>query len=226
MVLQRRIRSYVRREGRLTPGQQRALDEIWDRYGLAHGDARLKDLTGLFGRMAPKVLEIGFGNGESLARMARAEPETDFIGIEVHRPGVGQLLKRLDEERISNVRLLCHDAVEVLRDDIAIDALQGVQVYFPDPWHKKRHHRRRLIQPEFMQRLASRVAPGGFVHLATDWEDYAEHMLWVLESSPVWRNRAGQGAFIQCPRGRPETKFERRGRKLGHGVWDLLYERT
>ena len=221
----RRIRSFVRREGRLTLGQRKALDRLWPRYGLEHGDPRLRDLPALFGRDAPKVLEIGFGNGESLAAMAEADPDTDFIGIEVHRPGVGHLLRHLDEAAISNVRLLCHDAVDVLRNDLRPASLSGAQIYFPDPWRKQRHHKRRLIQPEFVALLADRIAAGGFLHLATDWEDYARHMLAVLEADPLWRNQAGPGSFTERPRGRPETKFERRGRRLGHGVWDLLYVR-
>ena len=225
MEPQRRIRSFVRREGRLTLGQRKALDAFWPRYGVEHDDPRLQDLPALFGRDAPKVLEVGFGNGESLAAMAQADPDTDFIGIEVHRPGVGHVLQRLDEMAIANVRLLCHDAVETLREAIRPAALDGAQIYFPDPWHKQRHHKRRLIQPEFVALLANRIAPGGFLHLATDWRDYARHMLNVLEADPAWRNQAGPGAFTERPRGRPETKFERRGRRLGHGVWDLLYER-
>ena len=158
--------------------------------------------------------------------MAKAEPDTDFIGIEVHRPGVGQLLKRLDENGIGNLRVLCHDAADILRRDLKPDALTGIQIYFPDPWRKKRHHKRRLIQPAFAALLAQRVAPGGFLHLATDWEDYARHMLAVMEADPAWRNRAGPDAFIPRPERRPETRFERRGRNLGHEVWDLLYERA
>ena len=221
----RPIRSFVQRAGRLTAGQAQALTTLWPTLGLTPIAGEPLDLNAAFGRDAPKILEIGFGNGESLAAMAEADPDTDFIGIEVHRPGVGHLLRRLDEAAISNVRLLCHDAVDVLRNDLRPASLNGAQIYFPDPWRKQRHHKRRLIQPEFVALLADRIAGGGFLHLATDWEDYARYMLAVLEADPLWRNQAGPGSFIQRPRGRPETKFERRGRRLGHGVWDLLYAR-
>ena len=171
-------------------------------------------------------MEIGFGMGQSLAAMAAAQPETNFLGVEVHRPGVGRLLHALAEQGLENTRVYCHDAVEVLERCIAPAGLDGVQVYFPDPWHKKRHHKRRLIQPPLVALLCERLAPGGYLHLATDWENYAEQMLEVLSAEPRLRNRAGPGEYSPRPSWRPETKFERRGHRLGHGVWDLVFERV
>ncbi|MGB0721976.1 MAG: tRNA (guanosine(46)-N7)-methyltransferase TrmB [Gammaproteobacteria bacterium] len=226
----RGIRSFVRRQGRLTPGQQHALDSLWPRFGVdisgADDESPLSDLDTLFGRQAPRVLEIGFGNGESLAAMAQAAPDTDFLGIEVHRPGVGHLLMRMQELGLRNIRVICHDAVPVLREHLPRGGLHGVQIYFPDPWHKKRHHKRRLVQADLMQQIAGLVHPGGFVHLATDWEDYARHMRKVMEDSVFWDNAVAPAPFADRPRGRPITKFEQRGRRLGHGVWDLLYTRN
>ncbi|TCO76986.1 tRNA (guanine-N(7)-)-methyltransferase [Plasticicumulans lactativorans] len=220
----RRIRSFVRREGRLTSGQQRALDELWPRFGLAADGAPL-DLDATFGRHACRVLEIGFGNGESLATMAAAAPATDFIGIEVHRPGVGHLLMRIDALALDNVRVFCADAVEVLERRIPDASLDRLQVFFPDPWHKKRHHKRRLIQPDIVALFARKLAAGGVLHLATDWENYAEHMLDVLRQAPAFANRATDGDYCARPDYRPLTKFETRGQRLGHGVWDLLFTR-
>ncbi|RRQ21673.1 tRNA (guanosine(46)-N7)-methyltransferase TrmB [Thiohalobacter thiocyanaticus] len=219
----RRIRSFVRREGRLTPSQQRALDELLPRYGL--DPAGPLDLDAAFGRHAPRTLEIGFGNGASLAEMAAAAPEQDFIGIEVHRPGVGHLLRLIAERELTNVRVICADAVEVLRDAIPEASLSRVLLYFPDPWPKKKHHKRRILQPDFVALAARRLAPGGVFHLATDWEDYAGQMLEVMEASPGFTNQAGPGRFAERPADRPPTKFEQRGQRLGHGVWDLLYTR-
>ena len=219
----RPIRSFVRREGRLTAGQQRALQELWPRYGL-EADALL-DLTQVFGRDAPRTLEIGFGNGASLATMAAQQPQHDFIGIEVHRPGVGHLLQLIEEYGLTNVRAMREDAVQILKHCIADDSLDRVLLLFPDPWHKKRHHKRRIVQPEFVALLATKLRRGGHLHMATDWEDYAEHMVSVMSGSTAFRNCAKSGAFVARPDYRPVTKFEQRGQRLGHGVWDLLYER-
>jgi len=220
----RPVRSFVLREGRITPAQQRAFDEHWARYGLDY-QGQPRDLDAAFGRAAPRVLEIGFGNGEALAWASAQDPARDYIGVEVHRPGVGRLMNALAAEAVDNVRLYRHDAVEVLRHDIAPAALAEVRIWFPDPWPKKRHHKRRLIQPEFVDLVASRVATGGLLHLATDWEPYAEHMHEVMQAAQGWRNRSATGDYVERPPWRIQTHFEQRGRKLGHGVWDLLYER-
>lgn len=206
------------------PGQQRALAELGPRFLLPFRPGTL-DLGLTFGRTAPCVLEIGFGMGDATARVAAAQPGTDFIGIEVHAPGVGALLRRIGEQALGNVRLVQHDAVVVLSQMIAPAALAGVHLWFPDPWHKKRHHKRRLVQPDFVALLAERLAPGGYLHCATDWEPYAQQMLEVLSAEPTLVNRSGSG-FAPRPPWRPLTKFEARGLKLGHGVWDLLFERT
>ncbi len=221
----RTIRSYVLRAGRMTPGQQRAFDAHWARWGLEHADGPL-DFDACFGRPGQRVLEIGFGMGHSLVSMAAAAPETNFIGVEVHRPGVGRLLQSMAEQDVDNIRIYCHDAVEVLRDCIADASLDVVQIYFPDPWHKKRHHKRRLIQPAFVQQLVSKLRPGGVLHLATDWENYAEQMMEVLSAEPALRNVLAPGEYSPRPERRPQTKFERRGERLGHGVWDLLFEKA
>lgn len=221
---QRRIQSFVLRQGRFTPAQQRAFDLHWSRYGLDCTGAS-RDFGALFGRAAPLVLEIGFGNGEQLLHAAQSETGRDFLGIEVHRPGVGRLMNALAAADLGNVRLYNHDAVEVLRNEIAPAALSEVRIYFPDPWHKKRHHKRRLIQPDFLDLLASRVHSGGRLHLATDWANYAEHMQEVLANAPEWRPDAQHGSSGTRPPWRIETHFERRGLRLGHGVWDLVYER-
>ncbi len=220
----RPIRSFVLRPGRMTDGQKRALEEGWLRYGLEL-QRGLIDLQAVFGRQAPTVLEIGFGMGRSLADMAKAATDTNFIGIEVHRPGVGRLLHTMQREDIDNIRVYCDDAVEVLRECIDAGGLDGIQVFFPDPWHKKRHHKRRLIQPDFVTLLASRIKPGGFLHLATDWENYAEQMLEVLSAAPELENTAPDTGYCERPHSRPLTKFEQRGQRLGHGVWDLYFKR-
>jgi tRNA (guanine-N7-)-methyltransferase len=220
----RPVRSFVLREGRITPAQQRAFDAHWARFGLDYR-GQPRDLDAVFGRHAPRVLEIGFGNGEALAWAAEHDRERDFIGIEVHRPGVGRLMNALAEQDAGNVRVYRHDAVEVLRDELAPDALSEVRIWFPDPWPKKRHHKRRLVQPALVELIAGRVAPGGLLHLATDWAPYAEHMLEVMEAAPQWRNRAGAGRFSERPEWRIQTHFERRGLRLGHDVFDLIYER-
>ena len=204
------------------PGQQRALQALGPRFVLPFQVQPL-DLATTFGRSAPTVLEIGFGMGDATAQVVAASPGTDFIGIEVHQPGVGALLKRIGELGLSNLRLVQHDAVEVLKHMLPPDSLAGVHIWFPDPWHKKRHHKRRLIQPEFVTLLASRLAPGGHLHCATDWQPYAEQMLQVLSAEPLLRNAAS--GFAPKPDARPLTKFEARGLKLGHGVWDLLFQR-
>jgi len=221
----RKIRSFVLRQGRITSAQQRAFDEHWQRYGLDFTGTQ-RDFATAFGRTAPLVLEIGFGNGEQLAHAAQAEPTRDFIGVEVHRPGVGRLLNALASADVRNVRIFHHDAVEVLEREIAPQSLDEVRIYFPDPWPKKRHQKRRLIQPDFVALLASRVAPGGRLHLATDWADYAEHMQSVLDSASEWRRHAQHALSATRPAWRIDTHFERRGLRLGHGVWDLVYERT
>ena len=221
---QRPIRSFVRRQGRITLAQNAALETLWPVYGLDPGLPFNPQEA--FGRDAPLVLEIGFGNGESLAAMAAAAPEKGFLGIEVHRPGVGHLLLKAQELGLDNVRVYCADAVEILRDRIGANSLDGVQVFFPDPWHKKRHHKRRLIDAEFVALLADRLKPGGVLHCATDWEHYAAQMLEVLEADRSLRNRAGKGSFSERPIHRPLTKFELRGQRLGHGVWDLLFEKV
>jgi tRNA (guanine-N7-)-methyltransferase len=219
----RKIRSFVRREGRLTTGQQRALQDLWPRFGL-ETDTRL-DLDTVFGRTAPRTLEIGFGNGDALLTMAANQPETDFIGIEVHRPGVGRLLRELEQRTLTNVRVIREDAVPVLGDCLPDDCLDRLLLFFPDPWHKKRHHKRRIVQPAFIELLARKIKHGGILHMATDWENYAQHMLEVADQSVAFRNCAGSGKFSPRPDYRPVTKFEQRGQRLGHGVWDLLYER-
>ena len=221
----RRIRSFVLRQGRITSAQQRAFDAHWHRYGLEFTGAP-RDFGAAFARIAPLVIEIGFGNGEQLLHAAQAEPERDFIGVEVHRPGVGRLLNALADADVANARIYQHDAVEVLEREIAPSALDEVRIYFPDPWPKKRHQKRRLIQPEFVALVAARVARGGRLHLATDWADYAEHMQNVLDNAPGWRRHAQHAQAASRPSWRTDTHFERRGMRLGHGVWDLVYERT
>ncbi len=218
----RHVLSFVRREGRLTSGQQRALDTLWDRYGV-DASPGLLDLDKLFRRRAPRILEIGFGNGESLATMAQARSDADFLGIEVHRPGVGHVLMRIESLGLSNLRVLCVDAVEVLARQLPDASLNRIQVFFPDPWPKHRHHKRRLIQPDFVALLARKLKPGAHLHLATDWEAYALHMLAVLEAAEGFVNTASK--FAERPDYRPLTKFERRGLSLGHTVWDLLFQR-
>lgn len=220
----RPIRSYVRREGRITRAQQRALTELWPHYGIDRGETPL-DLDAAFARQAPVMLEIGFGNGDALAVMAAAHPQHNYLGIEVHRPGVGSLLLKLENHAIGNVRVICADATQVLQQNIADGALAAVYIFFPDPWPKKRHHKRRLLQAEFIQLLRLKLKPGGRLHIATDWRDYAESVMDVLEAAPGFNNVAGPDMYSSRPEYRPETRFERRGRRLGHGVWDLIFER-
>ncbi len=218
------IRSFVRRQGRMTPAQQRALDTLWSRFGIDNDSAPL-DLTQHFGRDTPRVLEIGFGDGESLAAMAAADPESDYLGIEVHRPGVGHLLLRAGQLDLSNLKVFCADAVDVLRQRLPFAGLDRIQIFFPDPWPKQRHHKRRLIQPGLVALLSDKLKPGGRLHLATDWEDYAHHMLTVLDTVTSLDNVAGVGCFTPRPAYRPLTKFEQRGQRLGHNVWDLIFKR-
>ncbi len=218
----RPIRSYVLRQGRLTPAQKQALDESWPRFGIEPGDSPL-NLRQLFGREAPVIVEIGFGNGDALATMAVQAPDHDFIGIEVHQPGVGHLLRLLEAGSINNVRVAMTDAVEFLRDRIPAGSLAGVRIWFPDPWPKKRHHKRRLIQQAFVHLLAGKIAPGGILHLATDWVPYAEHMLEVLSADPDFENLSSSGDYCNRPAWRPLTRFEQRGERLGHETRDLLF---
>ena len=221
----RPIRSFVMRTGRMTAGQTRALEELWPRYGVEFSPERLS-MDVLFGRAAPRTLEIGFGNGEHLAAQATAHPERDYLGIEVHRPGVGHLLLLAATNNLTNVRASTHDAVEVLREQIAPDALDEVLVLFPDPWHKKRHHKRRLIQPPFVELIASRLRLGGVLRLATDWEEYALQMLEVLNAAnALFVNLSPTGDWMPRPDERTPTRFEKRGARLGHGVWDLAFRR-
>lgn len=222
--LPRRIRSFVRREGRLTPGQARALDTWLPVYGLPEDD-QLLEFDTVFERAAPVVLEIGFGNGASLLDMAERHPEWNIVGIEVHRPGVGHLLKHAGERNISNIRVSSRDAIEVLENQVPDASLQRVQLYFPDPWPKKRHHKRRIVQPAFGALVARKLVAGGEFHLATDWENYAEHMRDVLDQEPALINVAGKQGYVPRPDERPLTRFEQRGHRLGHGVWDLIYRR-
>jgi len=220
-----RIRSFVMRAGRMTDGQQRGWDAGWCRFGLQMTTGPL-DWDATFGGQGKRVVEIGFGMGDSLIAMAQAAPETQFIGIEVHKPGVGRLFAQMEALGLDNIRVYADDAVVVLRDCVADDSLDTLQVFFPDPWHKKRHHKRRLIQPDFIAMAIAKLRPGGTIHLATDWQPYADHMLDVMEAATGVMNTAGSGAFADRPSWRPETKFERRGAKRGHGVWDLLYRRS
>ena len=221
---ERSIRSFVLRQGRATPAQRRAFEQHWPRFGLDYAGTP-RDFDAAFGRQAPRVLEIGFGNGEQLAFAAQREPQRDFIGIEVHGPGVGRLLNALAAGALDNVRVYQHDAVEVLAHEIADGSLAEVRIYFPDPWHKKRHHKRRLVSPEFVRMLCAKLAPGGLLHLATDWADYARQMWEVLDAEPQLESLAGAGGAVPRPDWRCQTHFETRGQRLGHGVWDLLYRR-
>ena len=221
----RTVRSFVLRAGRATAGQQRALAELWPKYGVEFSSATL-DLDALFGRSAPRMLEIGFGAGEALLEYAAAHPEVDCIGIEVHRPGVGHLLLGVEAANLRNLRVICHDAVEVLQQQLAPASIALAHIFFPDPWPKKRHHKRRLIQPPFVELLAQAIAPGGTLRLATDWEQYAQHMREVIDASSTFANVATESGFVARSAERTLTRFERRGQRLGHGVWDLEYRRT
>lgn len=224
-VYVQKIRSFVKREGRLTNGQSKAIEAYWPVMGLEHVNGPI-DFSESFGRTAPIVLEIGFGMGKSLVEMAANEPDKDFIGIEVHRPGVGTCLAEANELGINNLRIFEHDAVEVLADCIADNSVDRLQLFFPDPWHKKRHHKRRIVQPEFVEKLRSKLKLGGMFHMATDWENYAEHMLLVMSQASGFVNQSESNDYVARPENRPLTKFEQRGHRLGHGVWDLMFERN
>lgn len=221
----RTVRSYVLRAGRVTEGQKRALEELWPVYGVEPGSSVL-DFTALFGNDHPVIMEIGFGNGEATWQMAKAQPRENYLGVEVHRPGVGRLLLKIERHGLKNIRIACEDAVELLRTRVPGASLDGIRIYFPDPWPKKRHHKRRMIQPPFLSLLASRMKPGGVLHLATDWEAYAEHMLEVMEAASEFENLSPGGGFSPKPDWRPPTKYEQRGKRLGHRVSDLVYRRT
>ncbi|SDW93276.1 tRNA (guanosine(46)-N7)-methyltransferase TrmB [Marinobacter mobilis] len=225
VTTRRGIRSFVLRQGRMTVGQKNAYERSWPKFGLTR-EQGLIDPKVAFGREAPLNLEIGFGMGKSLVEMAEAAPEQDFIGVEVHLPGVGALLKEVEERGLENIRVYCIDANDVIDLCLPEGCLDRVMVFFPDPWHKKRHHKRRLVQPEFIQRIRSKLKVGGICHLATDWENYAEHMMEVMIAAEGFRNTQPGTEFAPRPEHRPITKFEQRGERLGHGVWDLLFERV
>jgi len=219
-----RIKSFIRRIGRMTEAQKLALDTLWDKYCL--DDKVACDFALTFGRSAPVILEIGFGNGESLAKTALANPDKDYIGIEVHKPGVGNLLAQLERNKLNNVRIFYHDAIEVLEKCIADQCLSGVHLFFPDPWHKRKHHKRRIVRPSFVKLLAQKLIKGGYFHAATDWQHYAVHMLRILSVAESFNNQSASHDYCPRPDYRPLTKFEQRGLRLGHGVWDLIFKRV
>ena len=216
------IRSYVLRQGRVSNAQQRCYETLLPRFGIPHSTQRL-NLDAPFGRRASRILEIGFGMGESTASIAQMHPETDYLALEVHTPGVGSLLKQIEEKNLKNIRIIQHDAVEVLRDMLEDETLDGAHIFFPDPWHKKRHNKRRLIQAPFVAQLVRKLKPGGYIHVATDWKDYAEQVLRVLSAELLLKNTAAD--YAPRPDYRPLTKFEQRGLRLGHGVWDIVFKR-
>ena len=216
------IRSYVLRQGRVSNAQQRCYDSLLPQYGIPYS-AQVMTLDAAFGRSAPAILEIGFGMGETTSTIALTHPQNNYLAIEVHTPGVGSLLKQIEEKQLSNIRIIQHDAVEVLRDMLSDHALDGAHIFFPDPWHKSRHNKRRLIQPPFVALLVKKLKPGAYLHVATDWQDYAEQVLAVLSAEPLLQNTAEH--YAPRPDYRPLTKFEQRGLKLGHGVWDLVFRR-
>lgn len=218
----RGIRSFVLRQGHMTAAQQRAIDTLWPLFGVDYRP-QAADLNAVFGRGSPKVLEIGFGMGTATVEIAKRLPDTDFLAVDVHGPGVGNILKLIDEQQVKNIRVMRHDAVEVVENMLADGSLDGIHIFFPDPWHKKRHHKRRLIQTPFVAKLLPKLKTGGYIHLATDWEEYAVQMLDVLGSFGALRNTAEN--YAPTPGYRPETKFEARGKRLGHGVWDLVFVR-
>ena len=220
----RSVRSYVLRAGRVTEGQRRALEELWPEYGIEPGGGAL-DFKALFGNAHPVIMEIGFGNGEATWRMAREHPGENFLGVEVHQPGVGRLLMNVREQELTNVRVACEDAVELLRERVPDGSLDGIRIYFPDPWPKKRHHKRRIVQPTFIALLATKLKAGGILHLATDWAPYAEFMLEVMQASAAFENLSTTGAYCPKPEWRPPTKYEQRGERLGHEVADLVFRR-
>lgn len=220
----RTIKSFVMRAGRMTEGQQRGLEQGWPKFGLEIENG-LRDFDEVFGRSAPRTFEIGFGMGHSTLEMAAAASEQDFIGVEVHRPGVGALLNGVMTQNLTNLRVYSCDALEVLRQCVPDASLDRVLLFFPDPWHKARHNKRRIVQPAFAELVRQKLKVGGVLHMATDWEPYAEHMLEVMNVAPGYRNLAADGRCVERPAERPVTKFERRGERLGHGVWDLKFER-
>jgi tRNA (guanine-N7-)-methyltransferase len=220
----RAIRSFVVRAGRMTQAQQRAWQELWPRWGIEKGEAPF-DAAATFGREAPVTLEIGFGNGESLIALAVSHPERNYLGVEVHPPGVGHALLRCEAEGLTNLRVICQDAVEVMQRRLAEASLDEVLLYFPDPWPKKRHHKRRIVQPPFVELVASRLRPGGVFRMATDWQPYAEHMLATAGACASLRNESSMGGYVERPPSRPVTRFERRGQRLGHDVWDLAFRK-
>ncbi len=224
MDARRPIRSFVLRAGRVTAGQERALKDLWPIYGLRITGAAI-DLDAAFGRSAPRCLEIGFGAGEVIGTLAEVNPHIDYLGIEVHRPGVGRLLLRAEQARLANLRVICHDAVEALAAALPDRSFDEILIFFPDPWHKKRHHKRRLIEARFVETLADKLRPQGVLRLATDWQAYAEQMLQVCNACARLASRSADGTYVPRPEFRPPTRFERRGSRLGHGVWDLAYER-
>lgn len=221
----REIKSYVMRAGRMTPGQERGLEQGLPRYGLQLEEGVLQPQA-VFGRQAPLTLEIGFGMGQSLLQMAKGAPEQDFIGVEVHRPGVGALLNGMLTDAVDNVRIYSCDAIEVLNQCIADASLDRLLLFFPDPWHKSRHHKRRIVQPAFAALVHKKLKQGGVLHMATDWEPYAEHMLEIMNAAPGYKNLSADNTWIPRPAERPVTKFEQRGERLGHGVWDLKFIKT
>ncbi len=218
-----RIKSFIRRIGRMTDAQRNAVDTLWDKYCLDPDDSC--DLPSIFGRIAPIILEIGFGNGESLAKIAEDNPDKDYIGIEVHKPGVGNLLAQLERKQISNVRIFYHDAIEVLEKCIPDTSLSGMHLFFPDPWHKRKHHKRRIVRPSFIKLIAQKINSDGYFHAATDWQHYAVHMLRILAVADQFVNASVNQDYCARPDYRPLTKFEQRGLRLGHGVWDLIFKR-
>lgn len=219
-----RIKSFIRRQGRATAGQKQALESHWDSYCLAPQVAF--DAEQAFGRQAPLIVEIGFGNGDSLAAMAEANPEVNYLGIEVHRPGVGHLLMLLEQRGICNVRIYHHDAIEILEQKIPDHSVAGLHLFFPDPWHKRRHHKRRIVRPSFLDLLNKKLIHGGYFHAATDWKDYAKDMLATLSANSGLINASASGDYCPRPDYRPLTKFENRGLRLGHGVWDLIFKKA
>ena len=222
---QRKIRSYVRREGRFTPAQRSAFESFWPDFGIDITGDKL-DFSSMFGRQSDVFLELGFGDGRVLKEIAARHPENNYIGIEVHRPGVGRLMRELHEEEIQNVRVASEDGSGVLKNNIPLNSLSGISIFFPDPWHKKKHNKRRLVQQEFTSMAASRLKQGGVLHLATDWQDYAEQMLEVLTAEPLLENCSSDNTYVERPESRPLTKYEQRGLRLGHGVWDLVFRRV
>lgn len=220
---QNRIRSFIRRQGRATPAQKKALEEVRDKYCLDPSISH--DFTLEFGRQAPLIVEIGFGNGTSLAEMAEANPTINYLGIEVHTPGIGHLMMLLEQKSLSNVRIFHHDAIEILEQNIPDDSLSGVHLFFPDPWHKRRHHKRRIVRPSFIELLNNKLISGGYFHAATDWEHYAKQMLVSFSSATGFVNSSKDNNYWSRPEYRPLTKFEKRGLRLGHEVWDLIFKK-